>query len=74
VSDEEPNALALREEATRTNEAHGVIAFLSGVLARIEAADSLNEALTLVEMATETLREWHEGLWKPGPQDDPANW
>lgn len=64
----------LQVESARTNEAHGVIAFLVGVIAQIEKAKTIEEARTLAEMAQQTIAEWHAGMWKPGPNDDPAHW
>ena len=64
----------LQAESARTNEANGVIAFLAGVLAQVASASTVEEARTLVEMARQTLGEWHAGIWKPGPHDDPADW
>jgi len=64
----------LQAESARTNEANGVIAFLVGVVARIAGAATIEEAKTIAEMATQSIDEWHAGMWKPGPHDDAANW
>ncbi len=64
----------LQAESARTNEANGVIAFLAGVLAEMLRAKTIEEAHTLAVMARQTLEEWHAGMWKPGPHDDPADW
>ena len=64
----------LQAESARTNEAHGVIAFLVGVLAEVAKAKTVEEAQTLTTMGLQTIEEWHAGIWKPGPHDDPADW
>ena len=64
----------LQAESARTNELVGVLAFLTGVLAEIERAPTLAAAKTLVEMAQQMIAEWHAGIWKPGSNDDPADW
>lgn len=64
----------IQAESARTNEANGVIAFLVGVIGEIEKAKTRQEASTIVEMARQSIAEWHAGLWKPGPHDDAANW
>ena len=64
----------LQAESARANDAHGVIAFLVGVLAEVVKASTAAEARTLAEMGLQSIGEWHAGLWTTGPHDDAANW
>ncbi len=72
--DERVPLAAFQREATWVNELQGVQAFLAGVFHEILKCRTLEDAKTCAEMGLQGIEEYRNGLWIPGPHDDPADW